>query len=643
MKCGRISGLRFLKKLGLAVLACLCLAGTFFISPATVSAAPTSVERALDYLAAHQSATGGFSSSGDQGQGVTTWIVMAIAAAGQNPGSWTTSTGKDPVSYLRDLDVIEEAETGEGANNSASFYSRLILAFAAAGRPDLVREAGLPRVDLVEQLLTYQSPETGNFALSKTDFTLADVSTTIWAIMALAAAGDTSEAIDRATEWLKQAQGEDGGYGWQTGAMKDVDDTAAVVMALRAAGVPADDPAIQGCLNFIRSYQISDGGFRSWMSSASSSESTSWVLGALAAVGEDAANWRTSGGATPVSYLESLQQPSGLFAHSLKTDGDAIVSIPLLGTAYAVIALSGQSYPVAPGEQAPRPVYAPNLGVVSPSPEATLRDGLITIEANYSDEGTGIGTGSLIVTLDGVDVTDEAAVEDDRLVVTLGSVPQGEHSLTVRVGDRAGNVSSVTVPFYMAAYESTSTTTSTLTTSSSSTTTTLGGGSATTSSTQGSSGGSSTTTTGTATATTTDGNLSVASGTGGTSVATGSAGLSSTEEDVNVDVSAAVVADSAPAGEAGGVAYQEELSGYRVSDSLSTASAGAIKDFDAPADTGRAAWAGGLVGGLMVLLGAGASLSHGIRLRDERRLQRVVGLSIAAGRRAASHYGGRDE
>jgi hypothetical protein len=45
----------------------------------------------------------------------------------------------------------------------------------------------------------------------------------------------------------------------------------------------------------------------------------------------------------------------------------------------------------------------------------------------------------------------------------------------------------------------------------------------------------------------------------------------------------------------------------------------------------------------MVLLGAGASLSHGIQLRDERRLQRVVGLSIAAGRRAASHYGGRDE
>jgi hypothetical protein len=142
-------------------------------------------------------------------------------------------------------------------------------------------------------------------------------------------------------------------------------------MALRAAGVPADDPSIQVCLTFNRSYQISDGGFRSWMSSATPPVD---LLGSgrICSGGGRRASWRTSG-CYPVSYLESLQQSSGLFAHSLKTGGDAIVSIPC-SAPRTRIALSGQITRSHTGEQAPRLVSS-KPGSCFASPAATLRMG----------------------------------------------------------------------------------------------------------------------------------------------------------------------------------------------------------------------------------------------------------------------------
>lgn len=599
----------------------VCLAVVLlFLFPGGAVGAPSSVEKALDYLSAFQKDDGSFASSNDQSGTVTTWVVMAIAAAGQNPSSWTSATGKDPVSFLRDMDVVKEAETGEGANNPANFYARLILAFAAAGRPDLVKQAGQPRVDLVQKLLEYQSPETGNFSLSKTDFSLANVSTTIWAVMALAAAGDTSGAVARAVTWLEQAQGQDGGYGWQTGSMEDVDDTAAVVMALRAAGLPSDDPVIQRCLAFMKSFQTADGGFRSWMSSTASSESTAWALGALAAVGEDPAGWRTSTGATPLSYLESLQQPTGLFAHTMKTSGTPVVSIPLLGTAYAVIALSGQAYPVMPGEQAPRPSYAPDLQLISPSPGATLHDGFLEVEAAYSDAGTGIDTGTVKVSLDGVDVSGRATVEAERLTLSLDSLKQGEHSLSVSVRDRAGNVASAKVGFYMAAYASTTSSTTSTTAPSSRTSVSHGTG------TLGVPSG-----TGKPEAATAGPTAGISGGTTESTVAKGltdergAAGTTSTANDAGVAV------QSKGAGE------NSQFSGYRVADSSTADTGSAAASFQAPFDGAQAGWAAGLVSGLGILVGGGAVLSYRLFRREERQLAAMVGLSAAFDRWEGSH------
>jgi hypothetical protein len=608
-----------------------CLAASplpFF--PGEANAAPSSVDRALDYLSAFQKDDGSFASSSGQSGGVTTWVVMAIAAAGQNPSSWTSAKGRDPVSYLRDMDLVKEAETGEGANNPANFYARLILAFAAAGRPDLVRQAGQPRVDLVQKLLEYRSPEAGNFSLSKTDFSLANVSTTIWAVMALAAAGDTSGAMETAANWLKQVQGQDGGYGWQTGSMEDVDDTAAVVMALRAAGLPSTDPVIQHCLEFIKSHQTSDGGFRSWMSSTASSESTAWVLGALSAAGEDPTAWRTQAGDTPLSYLESLQQPSGLFAHTMKTGGTPVVSIPLLGTAYAIIALSGQSYPVTPGEQTPRPTYAPDLQIISPSPGATLRDGLLAVEAAYSDAGTGVDTGAVKVSLDGADVSNQATVEAARLTLSLGSLKQGDHALTVTVRDRAGNVASAKVQFYMAAYETTSTTGNTTTTAPSLGRTTGPGAGA-----SGAAAGSGTSESA-RTRSAASGLAATPGGASASGIATSAGATPGTTTAAWSGSADPRGSDATATGEATGARSDrdgttKELSGYRVTDSSASGKGVAVVDFHAPFDRAQAGWAAGLTGGLAVLVGGGAALSHRLFRREEQELEAVVGLSAALG------------
>lgn len=95
--------------------------------------------------------------------------------------------------------------------------------------------------------LTGQQCEDGSFASYRPDpteactaETVADVNATAAAVQALAALGGHGERVERAVQWLRLVQNDDGGWGFNPGSPSDANSVSVVIGALDAAG---EDPA----------------------------------------------------------------------------------------------------------------------------------------------------------------------------------------------------------------------------------------------------------------------------------------------------------------------------------------------------------------------------------------------------------------
>ncbi|MBA2811661.1 terpene cyclase/mutase family protein [Streptomyces sp. KM273126] len=73
------------------------------------------------------------------------------------------------------------------------------------------------------------------------DKTPVDTNSTAAAVQALAALGGHDGEVGRAVRWLKDVQNEDGGWGYQPGGASDSNSTSAVIGALVAAGDEPED------------------------------------------------------------------------------------------------------------------------------------------------------------------------------------------------------------------------------------------------------------------------------------------------------------------------------------------------------------------------------------------------------------------
>lgn len=95
--------------------------------------------------------------------------------------------------------------------------------------------------------LAEQQCEDGAFASYRADSsepctskTLADVNATAIAVQALAALGGHDEQVEKAVDWLRLVQNDDGGWGYGPGSPSDANSVSVVIGALVAAG---EDPA----------------------------------------------------------------------------------------------------------------------------------------------------------------------------------------------------------------------------------------------------------------------------------------------------------------------------------------------------------------------------------------------------------------
>ncbi len=359
--------------------------------------------------------------------------------------------GKDPIDYLQGLDLEAAAGSSSSLVNRPAFYAKVMLAYIAAGRVDLIWSAGTKGIDLVAKLHSYQNTTTGAFSPSGSTATnpYATVNTTIWAILALKAAGETDGGLNGAITWLVAQQNGNGGFGSQPSSASDVDDTAAAVMALRAsfsnrAGMGASNPVIVDALAYLKSAQRGDGGFPSMPTDGRSyAESTAWATQAIVACGQSPSSWN-KGSNTPLSFLRRLQQPSGLFAHRV-----GAISNPLMTTTQAVIALAQKPFPFGLSNNPTNRAFRPHFDSISPSGHPTFKTSTVDVKATYGDNvgGTGIKVSAVRVTVDGVNKTKAATIKTSSLALRLTGLKNGSHTVIIRIADRAGNSLSRTRSF----------------------------------------------------------------------------------------------------------------------------------------------------------------------------------------------------
>jgi energy-coupling factor transport system substrate-specific component len=310
-----------------AALVALAVATALSVSPprvdAAVSAATPAVgspaARGAAYLRRAQNRDGGFGAVPGQSSSplMTGWAALGLAAAGLNPRD-AAGRRRSAVDYLR---------AGTRRSRDVGELQRTILVLGAVGVSPR-RFAGL---NLLARLRRAQAAD-GSWR--------RNVAWTAFGLMALRSAREPvrSARVRRAARFLQRSQAQGGGWGFAPGSPPDVDDTAAVLQALAAAG-RRKGAAVRDGVAYLRDAQAPDGGWGQLAGRDSNAQSTSWAVQGIVAARAGLGSLR----ADPLAYLRGLQRRDGSFAYSSTSD-----QTPVWVTAQALAALQRKPFPLAP-------------------------------------------------------------------------------------------------------------------------------------------------------------------------------------------------------------------------------------------------------------------------------------------------------
>lgn len=259
-------------------------------------------------------------------------VLSTPVLADSYPFPATATQVADAVDYLRG----EQGDDGsiDGFGNSAW----VVMAIAAAGE-DPHDFGGRDFVSLMEA--TYDGTQIGDATLLNDDF---------WGVLGLIAAGSGPDSgiITNSVAFIKNNQNTaDHGWGYALGGASDVDDTGAAIMALIAAGESPSSDAIINGLAYIKSQQQENGGFAGW-GGTTSADSNAWGIDGILAAGQDPtdATWTSGAGNDPVDDLLTFQQEGGAddgaFYYQTGNPGMSAAKT----TAFAITALLGEPLPI---------------------------------------------------------------------------------------------------------------------------------------------------------------------------------------------------------------------------------------------------------------------------------------------------------
>jgi len=155
---------------------------------------------------------------------------------------------------------------------------------------------------------------------------------TAFTIIALKQANKGEEAIKKAIQYLRDVQDVDGGFKrlGKEGAPLTIY-TAVMLVALKEAGLPRNDPMVRMAIDWLMGCQNADGGYPMPKGTPSLSFSTAWTVRALLAYGVSPT---TPFVKDAVDFILTTQKPSGGFAPVPPAPEDPEV------TAYVIIGLS---------------------------------------------------------------------------------------------------------------------------------------------------------------------------------------------------------------------------------------------------------------------------------------------------------------
>jgi energy-coupling factor transport system substrate-specific component len=233
----------------------------------------------------------------------------------------------------RTLAYVRAHSAGLVRNGSATGIGdleRTILVVAAAGRS--------PRAFAGQDLVAGLTRRVG-----RDGAVLGQVNLTAFALLALRAAGVPADApvVRRATGWVVDQQNEDGGFGFLArGFTSDVDDTAATVEALVSVG--GHGGMVRRAVAYLRRAQNPDGGFPQQPGGSSNAMSTAWGIQALTAARVPLRDVRRDGSRTPIAYLRSLVDTTTGVVRYSRTSTQS----PVWVTAYAALGLSRKPLPL---------------------------------------------------------------------------------------------------------------------------------------------------------------------------------------------------------------------------------------------------------------------------------------------------------
>ena len=308
---------------GLGIAALLAVAGPFAgqaSQPHQASAASTTP---LAWLVSAQNADGGFGSDrgGSSAPMTTAWAALALAASGKRLDTTARAGG---------LTVMERLMADARITDEVGAQERLLLAAVAAG--------GDPRGFGGSDLVAAVRGKISARGFVKSDSGMPAVNLTAFAVLSLTGAGinAASGRLAASVSWLSRQQQADGGFGPYAKGVggSDVDDTAAVLEALAAAGAESGQ-VVDKAVAYLATAKSSSGGYPMVRGQAPNAQSTAWAIQGLAAVGRPTAS--------AVRWLRQRIAPDGRVAYA-----PGSIQTPVWVTSQSLLALSGSSLPLAP-------------------------------------------------------------------------------------------------------------------------------------------------------------------------------------------------------------------------------------------------------------------------------------------------------
>lgn len=297
---------------GLAAL--LAVAFGFATASAATNANKKSARKGANYLIERSMSS--FSYTGFKADAISALLAAKKGGTGVNK-----SKTNDQIAELSESLQKDAANYGD----SAGATGKLLLAAGATGKNARCYGPADGRVDLIAMLGQYYDGK-GRYGSSSFDQALA--------MLGLAATGQ--KIPSKAVSLVKSRRGKHGwNFAMSSSTGDDVESTALMIQALRAAGVKKSDKSIKNAYRWLWFQRNAQSGFNNDTAGGeTNANATALVVQAMDALGKPSSKTKLA--------LRKLQAKDGHFKLTASADAQSAV----LSTSDSVLALSGMHYPV---------------------------------------------------------------------------------------------------------------------------------------------------------------------------------------------------------------------------------------------------------------------------------------------------------